>query len=208
MIKIRQLALAALAAASFNAQAALVTYEPWNTTYPSISGVLFNVNSSNGVTVAMGAHAYKNGVNLANDGASTFFANSGIYAPDGKGRANWSFDFAWDLGTNCSGCTVELLADKDPTAAVNLERLFKIAPFSTAPQYFESWNMEMTNIGVSNFDPYSASSTAFSLRVRDANDDLVTSSDITVNVPEPGSIALLSLGLIGIGAVTRRRKNG
>ena len=66
---LRSIALAAIAAASTGAQAALVTYAPWDTAYAShgLAGVLFDVNTANGVTVALGAHAYKNGVSLPNE---------------------------------------------------------------------------------------------------------------------------------------------
>ena len=58
---LRSIAIAAaLAASSMAAQAALTTYAPWDTAMGSrgLGGVLFNVVSGGGVTVALGAHAY------------------------------------------------------------------------------------------------------------------------------------------------------
>ncbi len=207
-MKLKSLALAAIAVTSFGAQAALTTYAPWDAAFVGngLAGVLFNVQQANGVTVALGAHAYKNGVFLANDGVSIFEAANGVYAPDGLGRANWSFDFAWDLGTACAGCVVTLQADKDPTAGVNMVNLFSTA---VVPASFpgESWNMEMAFItaGVYDFDPFSASSTAFRLEVRDAAGAVVVGSNITVNVPEPGSLALAGIALAGLASLRRRK---
>lgn len=207
-MKLRTLALAALATASFGAQAALTTYAPFNAALPNLNGVLFNVQTVDGVTVALGAHAYKNGVFLPNNGTDTYYAQNGTYTGESN-RANWSFDFAWNLGTNCAGCSVALLADKDPTAGVNLVELFATTPGQTTPLvYSESWNMEMAFINDLlgyNFNPFAPSSTAFELVVRNANGGTIVGSDITVNVPEPGTVALLGLAFAGLG-FSRRSK--
>jgi hypothetical protein len=209
MIK-KMLATAAFAGlAPFAAHAGLTTLtaaDGWPPVGSSgLDTVLFNAVATNGVKVAIGAHAYKNSASLANDGVRTFMAQSGVYVPDGKNYANWSFDFVYDI-RGCQGCKVWLGIDTDSSANVNYTDIDLLASGLPAA-LAESWNLEMGFLTTSsfNFNPYSASSTDFRLFVTNAAGARIASTDITVNVPEPASMALVGIALAGLAAARRRR---
>jgi hypothetical protein len=225
----RLLAALVLSSASVAAIAGPVT--PTFTTFANLPGATYGgsgiptdpsaITTFGNLTLAMAATQRFVGPNLGNNGNGTYFANPG--AAGTPARATWNFDFYLNdsqQSLSSNGLTYKLLYDVNP--GVNTDEsamgVWDLGFFVNGKSTFQ--DSENATFGFLStpsffitppagaFNPMAQGEYSFAL-IASRNGVEVARSAINVDVgvvPEPGSLALLGLGMGGLLFARRRNK--
>lgn len=205
---------------------------PTFTTFGTLTGATFGGSGisntavaitqvGNGLTLGLTATPRFSQPVLTNNGAGVFNALAGV-SPDAPSPTNpyaaWNFGF-YIGGTDATSLRYALLYDQDPSTGTQEANLRKLTPtpFSVLGLTQNSWNLGMDFLEAPDvFNPNRNGEYSFALIAYRPGDNGLTEaarSAIVVNVtggtnevPTPGTLPLIGLALLGLAAVSRRRR--
>jgi hypothetical protein len=182
------------------------------------------VTQGGGVTLGLTAHQRFDNDAVTNDGAGNFFAAVGNDASSSPvaGYATWNFAFYMKDENPTSGNLYKFFWDFDPAFDNDRSTHGALLDFTLpANPHQDSQNLGMSHLtwfhnqppSPGSFNPNLAGWYTFSLQALNPNSGLVAQTAIRVKVgdpgpdpvPEPTSMVLLGLGMLGAGVATRRR---
>ena len=187
------------------------------------------IGQGGGVTIGLTAHQRYDNATVTNDGAGTFFAAAGSdmnTVNPNPVYATWNFGFYFADTNPTAGNLFNIYWDFDP-AVGNDESTHGALLGWTLPAnpHQDSQNLGMAHLAFfanqlpqpGAFDPNQQGLYTFKAQAFSANRALLTETAIAVcvgdpancgdpSVPEPVTVAMLGLGLIGAGIARRRQR--